>query len=67
MRIVGVGFIAILLMSGGPLARAQGQSIDPMAAFRCEQAHAGANYGDALHTCRPLAEQGLADAQLILG
>ncbi len=48
-------------------AHAQAAAVDPLAAFRCEQAHSSANYGSALRDCRPLAEQGLADAQLILG
>ena len=54
------------LATGAASAQAQGGSVDPIAAFRCEQAHETANYGDAFRACAPLAEQGLTDAQLIL-
>lgn len=56
--------LALTSVAGGLLA--QNIAIDPVAAFRCEQTHENANYGDAFRACRPLAEQGLADAQLIL-
>lgn len=40
---------------------------DPLAAFACERAHDEARHGDASALCRPLAEDGLADAQAIMG
>ncbi len=61
MRTIPICLLVLLATAAGA------QGVDPIAAFRCEQAHANANYGEALRLCRPLAEQGLGDAQLILG
>ena len=58
--------LPLALATDAASAQAQGSSVDPIAAFRCEQAHETANYGDAFSACAPLAEQGLTDAQLIL-
>ncbi len=64
--LVGLGVAGMALLVFAPSSHAQ-NTIDPLEAFRCEQAFEGANYGDAVRRCEPLAQQGLADAQLILG
>jgi TPR repeat protein len=56
------GFLGLVAASSA--GRAQD---DPFAAFNCERAHEGARYPAAVDACRPLADDGLADAQAIMG
>lgn len=61
------------LLMGGLLAglaapwAAWAQQDNPFAVFDCEYAYDEARYGAAMEACRPLADDGLAEAQAILG
>jgi|GEM_PF-629901 len=60
--IVSTAVLSALVMAGA--ARAQ---IDPRQAYRCERAYGDRDFASARVLCRPLAEDGLADAQFVLG
>ncbi len=60
--IVSTAVLSVLVMAGA--ARAQ---VDPQQAYRCERAYDDRDFASARVLCRPLAEDGLADAQFILG
>ena len=47
-----------------PAASAQ---VDPFAAFACERAFDEGRFAEAVEVCRPLAAEGLADAQAVMG
>jgi hypothetical protein len=56
------GFLGLVTASSASQAQD-----DPFAAFNCERAYDEARYAAAVEACRPLADDGLADAQAIMG